>query len=326
MDLEALPTFSARAARPARGGTTTRSSALAAQESSVVEWPTMAVALAIHGGFIVLTLCFNSLPLLLSACLGALLLAWYGSLQHETIHGHPTSSKRFNALLGALPLSLWIPYAIYRQTHLRHHRYRGHRLTQVEHDPESYYLPTAVIAQAGPLKRGLFAANCTLAGRLILGPAITLATFWAGELKLILNGDRRRARIWLMHAVAVAVVATWLAVVCHISLLAYLAFVVYPSVAVTQLRSFAEHRAHADPRQRTRAVEAHPFWALIFLNNNLHIAHHAHPRLPWYKLPAAWQEVRPAAQAHGLTFHGGYWEVARRYLFRRFIHLERDGI
>jgi len=22
-------------------------------------------------------------------------------------------------------------------------------------------------------------------------------------------------------------------------------------------------------------VEAHPFWALLFLNNNLHIAHHA---------------------------------------------------
>jgi len=106
-----------------------------------LELPTLGVALAVHGGFLLLTLFFKDLPILLSAPLGSLLLAWYGSLQHETIHGHPTSSRRFNALLGGLPLSLWIPYAVYRETHLRHHRHGGRYLTEVAHDPESFYLP-----------------------------------------------------------------------------------------------------------------------------------------------------------------------------------------
>jgi fatty acid desaturase len=104
-------------------------------------------------------------------------------------------------------------------------------------------------------------------------------------------------------------------------MLAYVALVVYPSVSVTLLRSFVEHHAHADARQRTRVVEAHPLWALIFLNNNLHIAHHAHPRLPWYELPSAWQALRPAAQAQGLVFQGGYREVARKFLLERYIDL-----
>ena len=53
----------------------------------------------------------------LSAPLLSVLLTWYGSLQHETIHGHPTPFRRFNGMLGSLPLSLWIPYTVYRETH-----------------------------------------------------------------------------------------------------------------------------------------------------------------------------------------------------------------
>jgi fatty acid desaturase len=290
--------------------------------TGTLELPTLALAFAIHGGFVVLTLSFTQLPLLFAAPAGALL-ACYGSLQHETIHGHPTSSRRFNMALGALPLSLWIPYALYRETHLQHHRHRGRHLTEVDRDPESYYLPADALAGAGILKRSIHRANCTLAGRLLLGPAIVVASFWSGELQRLLSGDHRRLGIWLQHALAVGLVLTWLRVVCHVSVLAYVALVVYPSMSVTLLRSFAEHHDHADSQQRTRTVEAHRFWALIFLNNNLHIAHHADLRLPWYRLPDSWRELRPAAVAQGLVFEGGYWEVTRKYLFRRFIDLHR---
>lgn len=311
MDLNAIsapPAIAARPALVARG----------------MELPTLGVALAIHGGFVLLTVFFNDLPLPVSAALGSLLLAWYGSLQHETIHSHPTSSRRFNRMLGTLPLSLWIPYAVYRETHLRHHRHGGRYLTRVERDPESFYLPPGAMVAAGRLQRWLYAANATLAGRLLLGPALTIATFWADESAKILNGDRRRLRIWLRHGLGVGLLLTWTAGVCRISPLVYFALVVYPSVALTQLRSFAEHQDHADSRQRTRVVEAHPFWALLFLNNNLHIAHHAEPRLPWYELPRAWRQRRPVARTQGLVFEGGYWEVTRKYLFRRFIDLQRD--
>jgi fatty acid desaturase len=244
------------------------------------------------------------------------LLTWYGSLQHETIHGHPTSSKRVNALLGALPLSLWVPYAVYRETHLRHHRHRGRYLTHVEHDPESFYLSADALAGAGRLKRSLYAANCTLAGRLLLGPAIAVATFWAGEWRKVLSGERRRLRIWLRHVAAVGLVLAWITWVCHLSVIVYVALVVYPSIALTQLRSFVEHRSHVDPSRRTWVVEAHPLWALLYLNNNLHISHHANPRLPCYQLPDAWRQVRDPALAQGLVFEGGYREVALKYLFR----------
>jgi len=47
-----------------------------------LELPTLGVALAVHGGFLLLTAFFKDLPILLSAPLGSLLLAWYFSLQH----------------------------------------------------------------------------------------------------------------------------------------------------------------------------------------------------------------------------------------------------
>jgi fatty acid desaturase len=296
----------------------------AAQSTRHLELPTLAVALGIHGGFLALTLFFNDLPLLVAAPLGSVLLAWYGSLQHETIHGHPTPSKRFNALLSVLPFSLWIPYAVYRETHLRHHRHGGRYLTHAEHDPESFYLSADILVGAGRLKRWLYAVNCTLAGRMLFGPAIAVAAFWSGEWEKILHGDSRRLRVWLRHVVAVALVLAWVVWVCHISIMAYLGLVIYPSIALTQLRSFVEHRSHADAQQRTRVVEAHPLWGLLFLNNNLHIAHHANPRLAWYQLPEAWRQVREPARAQGLVFEGGYGEVARKYLFRPVIDLHSD--
>jgi fatty acid desaturase len=290
-----------------------------------LELPTLGVALVVHGGFLLLTVFFRELPILLSAPLGSLLLAWYGSLQHETIHGHPTSSRRFNAMLGALPLSLWIPYAVYRETHLRHHRHGGRYLTEVQHDPESFYLPAGTMSTVGAVRRWIYAANCTLAGRMTLGPAIAMTRFWAREFAKILNGDRRRLRIWSWHALGVGLVSAWVVGVCHIPLIVYFALLVYPSVALSHLRSFAEHHGGVDSRLRTRVVEAHALWAVVFLNNNLHIAHHADPKLPWYQLPRAWRQMRRGAQTQGLVFEGGYWEVMQRYFFRRFIHPDGDG-
>ena len=58
------------------------------------ELPTIGVAIGVYGGFVSLTWFFTSLPLWAAAPLGALLLAWQGSLQHETIHGHPTPWRR----------------------------------------------------------------------------------------------------------------------------------------------------------------------------------------------------------------------------------------
>lgn len=291
--------------------------------SAAIEWPTLAVAIGVHGGLLLLTAFFHELPLPVASALGATLLAWYGSLQHESIHGHPTRWRRVNHAIGTPPWALWIPYALYRETHLLHHRNRGRHLTEVNRDPESFYLAPDRVARMGRLRRWAHRANATLAGRLTVGPALAMGSFWSSELRRMASGDRRRLRIWVRHLAAVALILSWVCGVCRISAWTYFALVVYPSVALTHLRSFVEHHDDSDPKMRTRVVEAHPVWALIFLNNNLHIAHHAYPKLAWYELPALWRRMRSAAPP-GLIFEG-YRDVARRYLFRPYITLTRDG-
>jgi fatty acid desaturase len=296
-----------------------------------LEIPTLGVAVAIYGGLLALTWFFRDLPLLIAAPLGSLLLAWYGSLQHETIHGHPTSSRRFNTLLASLPLSLWIPYELYRDIHLRHHRHGGRYLTHPTRDTESYYLPPGAFAAAGRIRRAVYSAQCTLAGRLILGPSLAMLALGSQEIGKLRSGNRRHILIWLRHTLGVMIVLTWTVSICRVPLVVFVGLVVYPSLSLTQLRSFVEHRADADPALRTAVVEAHPMWALIFLNNNLHIAHHAEPNLPWYELPRAWRQMRASssgsrAVGSGLVFQGGYLEVAGRYLFRPAITAEHPTL
>ncbi len=78
------------------------------------------------------------------------------------------------------------------------------------------------------------------------------------------------------------------------------------------LRTFAEHQAHDDPEQRTVIVEASPFFGLLFLNNNLHSAHHDNPAAAWYRLP----EI--ARREHGSSKYRftGYGEIAKNFAFR----------
>jgi fatty acid desaturase len=290
-----------------------------------LEMPTLGVAIAVYGGFGLLTWYFRDLPILIAAPAGAFLLAWYGSLQHETIHGHPTPSRRFNRLLASLPLALWIPYTIYRATHLQHHRHEGRYLTDVSRDPESFYLRSGTLAKAGAVSRALHSINCTLAGRMLVGPAIAIVKFGISEMRMIGSGDKRRLLIWARHSLGVALVLSWTIGVCRIPFLVYAVLVVYPSVSFSQLRSFAEHRADPESHRRTTAVEAGPVWSLIFLNNNLHIAHHAHRKLPWYELPGVWRRMRDSAIASGVVLQGGYGQVLRDYLFKPVINVEHPA-
>jgi fatty acid desaturase len=295
-----------------------------------LELPTLGVALAIYCGFLLLTWHFRDLPLWLAAPLGSLLIAWHGSFQHETIHGHPTSSRRINGLLASPPLSLWLPYAVYREIHLKHHRHGGRHLTDPVRDTESFYLPPGSLESAGRVRRALYVANCTLIGRLVLGPALAISAFGISEFRRVQSGDRRRFYIWLRHLFGVTAVLAWTVGVCQVKLAIYVGVVIYPSASLTMLRSFVEHRAHAEPALRTAVVEANPLWGLLFLNNNLHIAHHAQPGLPWYELPRTWRQMRASAFGlraigAGVVFRGGYLEVIRSYLFRPFIPIEHPA-
>ena len=279
-----------------------------------VEWPSVALCAGVYGSFLALTFWHARLPPLALAALLAPLLALQGSMQHEFIHGHPTPWRKLNRALAAVPLSLWLPFESYRRSHLVHHR--DESLTDPFDDPESNYWSPEAWARIGPFGRGLVRFNTTLAGRLLLGPAVTVARYLLAEARPLWRGERGARRIWAGHAVAAAAVLAWIVGVCGLDPLFYLLGIVYPSTSILLLRSFAEHRAAEGVAERTAIVENAPVFGFLFLFNNLHAAHHERPLVPWYALPAWYRADRARLIArNGALVYDGYADVARRYLF-----------
>lgn len=288
---------------------------VAARTLPAVEWPTLALVLGIHAGWLLLTWFHAALAWWIFLPLAAVLSAWWGSAQHEILHGHPTRRPGLNTALAMPPYWLWLPYERYRQTHLVHHDDR--HLTDPLDDPESRYWTAEGWAALGPLGRRLVEWQGTLAGRLAIGPVWTIGDFLLGEWRAIRGGDRALAAIWARHAALTAIVLAWLVGVCAMPFWLYLADFVQGGLALTLMRSFAEHRAAAEIAQRTAIVENSRVFGPLFLFNNLHAAHHRWPDLPWYRLPAAYRRDRAALIAeNGGLVYDGYADLFRRFLFR----------
>jgi fatty acid desaturase len=279
-----------------------------------VEWPTLLLAVFIYTSWLLLTAYWSSIPYILLFIAGGWTIAWHGSLQHEVLHGHPTRSRPVNDLIGWIPVSLWLPYALYKRAHLKHHN--DEWLTDPIEDPESYYMTGDGWARTGPVGRLITRIDNTLPGRLIIGPFVSLSTFLGHEMMHMLRGDFRNARIWLPHIAGCAVVLYWVLAICDMPLWIYLTAFVYAGLAFSRLRSFAEHQFADVKEERTAIVENTPAFGLLFLYNNLHIVHHSRPQLPWYKIPAFYRANRDAfIRLNGGLVYNGYLEVARRYFF-----------
>ena len=287
------------------------------------DWPTLGLAITIYGLWGSATFFHAEIAWPFLALAGGWLTAWHGSLQHEIIHGHPTPSRRLNTLIGLPPLSLWLPFEAYRQSHLAHHA--TEHLTDPAHDPEARYLP----ASASRPHRAAAALQASLLGRLILGPFIEIAGFWLIEARRVLRGEPGRLGLWAGHGLAVALVVGWLVWVCHMPIGLYLACFVYPGAALSLLRSYAEHRAGDTPSHRVAVVERAPILGLLFLHNNLHAAHHDWPAAPWHQLPALYARDRERLlSTNGGLVYDGYGEVVRRFLLTPHdsaIHPSADG-
>jgi fatty acid desaturase len=122
-------------------------------------------------------------------------------------------------------------------------------------------------------------------------------------------------RTWAAHLLGVVGVLCWLVGVCGFDPLLYAVAVIYPATSLTLMRSFAEHRAAFGVPERIAIVENTPLFGLLYLFNNLHIVHHAWPRLPWYRIPAIYRRYREQLIAlNGGLLYDGYRDVARRFL------------
>lgn len=273
-----------------------------------LEWPTLGLIVLCYGLWLAAGFWLWPLHPALALAVMAVMAALHSSLVHECLHGHPTRNRTLNEALVALPLSLVYPYRRYKATHLAHHN--DARLTDPFDDPESYYKARWRAATMPRWLRAILVVNNTLVGRMLLGPWLGCAGFVASEWR-----GRRDPRVrlaWALHlgAAVVVLVLVW---AMGIAPWLYLLGVVWPSMALISLRTFAEHRWHETPSGRTIIVERSPL-AWLFLNNNLHIVHHAHPSAPWYALPRLYAERRDhwRALTHGYVFPN-YLALWRRW-------------
>jgi fatty acid desaturase len=286
-----------------------------------VELPTLLLALFCYAAWLALTSRYGQWPAWIVVPGVAVLLTLHSSLQHEILHGHPTRSLRFNALLGSPALSLWIPYQRFRATHLAHHV--NARLTDPLEDPESnYWTVQELDALPAPL-RALVAIDATLAGRVLVGSWLRIARFLRAEAGAIARDDPGIRAVWLAHLAWCAPVVAWVTLVCGIPLWLYLLAMVVPGNGILLIRSYAEHRAKTVVPERTAIVEDSRILGPLFLYNNLHALHHEEPALPWYRYNARYRELRERllAENRGLVY-AGYADLARRYLFRAHDVLE----
>lgn len=280
-----------------------------------VEWPTVglvALTYAVIGGLVWL---HASLPWWVILPTGAYFAALHSSLQHEVLHGHPTRYRWLNEALVFVTPHFWLPYPRYRDTHLTHHN--DANLTDPTLDPESLYLLPEDWAALPGFKQTLYQLNHTLAGRMVMGPAIMFLRFWPSEFLAIARGDRDVAKAWAYHAVACGLTIWFVTGIAGMPFWQYFLLVAYPGISLAMVRSFCEHQAAESINHRTIIVEASPFWSLLFLNNNLHVAHHTRPSLAWYKLPAYYRTDRDMliAKNNGYLMRG-YGEIFRRFFFK----------
>lgn len=279
-----------------------------------IEWPTLALAGACYGLWLLGTTFVATLSVPLAMVLVMLATVLHSSLSHEMLHGHPFRSPFWNAVLVFPALSVVVPYLRFKDSHLAHHR--DSRLTDPYDDPESNYLDPAVWERLGPLMRQVLRWNNTLLGRLVIGPALSTWCFTRDDLWAIRAGDDRVALGWALHLPALALVVWWMAHVASLPIWAW-GVAVYAAMSVLKIRTFAEHRAHEDAQGRTVIIEDRGPLALLFLNNNLHAVHHRHASVAWYDLPALYRAHRESflARNHGYRF-SSYRALFARHLLR----------
>lgn len=283
-----------------------------------VEWPTLALLLAVYALWALATTWVAALWLPLGILLTMLAIAQHSSLTHEVLHGHPFRNQRLNEATVWPCLGLFVPYARFRDTHLAHHR--DALLTDPYDDPESNYLDPVVWARLPQATRAVLRFNNTLLGRVTIGPMVGMIAFWRGDWRAIRAGDSAIRRSWLWQLAAIAPVLAWVWV-SPMPLWTY-GVAAYGAMSLLKIRTFLEHRAHDRASGRTVVIEDRGPLALLFLNNNYHVVHHMHPRAAWYRLPRLYAQNK----AHYLSRNDAY--VYRNYaqIFRRYFLRAKDPV
>lgn len=278
------------------------------------EWPTLAVLLLCYSLYVVATVLLPDVSQFGAITLLALVIALHSSLQHEVLHGHPFSRQWLNELTVFPAIGLFVPYQRFRDTHLEHHY--DPNLTDPYDDPESNFLCGERWEGCRVGTKMLMQFNRTLMGRILIGPALGTVTFWLGDLRLVLQGDRAVARAYVLHILGVGIVIAWSLTFSNLAIWQYM-IAAYAGLSILKIRTFLEHRAEETVQARTVIIEDKGLLAFLFLNNNYHSVHHAHPQLPWYQLPAFYAQRRDRFLKSNRNYvYRNYAEIFVKYFLR----------
>ena len=274
--------------------------------------PTWMVALLLYSAWGLLIWYNALLPWWFLMPVGAYLLAWHFSLQHEAIHSFRGVPAWLRFAVVFPPIGLWFPFALYRKSHSTHHR--DIHLTVPGVDTESYYVRKQDWERMGKVGRALLVFNQTLVGRLLIGPALRLWILVSKESRRVAQGDYTHLPHWGIHAVALALLFWFISGVCRFPWWQYCLLIAYPGMSLSLLRAFTEHRASEDSQERTASVESNVIFGLLYLYNNLHVVHHLQPTMPWYDIPRYYRENRESLlKRNGEFFYTGYAVFVRQY-------------
>ena len=278
-----------------------------------IEWPTLGLIGFCYGLWGVALAVLPPIFLPAAVLLATLTIALHASLQHEALHGHPFENNALSAALVFVSLNLCIPFIRFRDQHLAHHL--DSNLTDPYDDPESNYLDPAIWRGLTKPVQLILIANNTLLGRLILGPFVALWIFWSDDLRRMRGGDRVILRVWLGHAVLTTAVV-YLIVLSPMPIWAY-CLSCYFAMGILKIRTYLEHQAHERATGRTVIIEDRGLLAFLFLNNNFHVVHHQHPKVPWYELPEKYFANREMyLKRNGGYLYKSYAQIFRRHMFR----------
>lgn len=288
------------------------------ETTDTVEWPTILLLAATYAVWAIGTTVGYGLSPVLGIVLTGVAIAQFSSLQHEVLHGHPFRSAALNEALVFPALSLTVPYGRFRDTHLAHHH--DPILTDPYDDPESNYMDPKVWAKLTRWQQAVLRVNNTLLGRVLIGPLVGNFLWLRTEAQLFAAGAPGVRRDWLKHLAGFVPLVGWL----WLAAMPWWAYLLaaYLGHALLKIRTYLEHRAHEAPRARTVIIEDRGPLALLFLNNNLHVVHHAHPAVPWYRLPAMYAENR----AHYLRRNEHYHYRSYAQIFGRYLVKAKDPV
>ena len=277
------------------------------------EWRTLLVVFAVYGLTVLTVVRYEVLTPWLAIPMLAVLGAWHLSMQHEVLHGHPFKNQFLNDAIGGIPVTLWIPYLAFKKDHHEHHL---SDLTNPALDNESYYVTQQQSDKAGKIRRAAWTANRTILFRMFVWTIVSTITYVLSVLKRAVRNEKSDRLAVALHIIGVAFVV-YLVSLSSMPLWQFALGTLYGGRILNAIRPFPEHKYQSGVETRTAMIMAGRFMSLLMLNNNLHVAHHDEPGVPWYRYDKLMQRVNAVerARAAGVLYEGGYAEVFRRFSF-----------